>query len=140
VKASFAADGTMLNAALVVLFSVPDEATTVYPLPALLIDRLGKLATPFAGFTVVTPASVPPPGFAPMATVTALVALGTVLPEASWIATTTAGVIAAPTVASLGCTVKKSFAAEGGWVGSPQVIPAAPTRRATITARERTEE
>jgi hypothetical protein len=73
----------MVNAALVALVKAIEEATSVYPMPALLIDRPEKFATPFTGFTVVVPESVPPPGFAPSATVTAPVALVTVLPEAS---------------------------------------------------------
>ena len=127
--------GAMLNAALVALIRGTEDATSVYPLPPLLIDRPGKLATPFTGFTVVVPDSVPPPGFAPIATVTALVALVTVLPEASW--TATAGAIASPAIALPGCTVKRSLAAEDDWVGPPQSIATAPSRKATIAARER---
>ena len=50
-------------------------------------------------------------GLVPIATVMLVVAVVTVLPWASWTATCTAGVIAAPAAAVLGCTVKTSFAA-----------------------------
>jgi hypothetical protein len=133
-----AAAGVMVNAALVALVKGMEEATRVYPPPALLIDRPEKVATPFIGFTVVVPESVPPPGFAPSTTVTAPVALVTVFPEASWIAT--AGAIPAPAVALLGCTVKESFVAapvEGGWVEPPQAMAAAPITRTATNARER---
>ena len=39
-------------------------------MPALLMDRLLKVATPPTAATVVVPLSVPPPGLVPMATVT----------------------------------------------------------------------
>src|SRR5436190_10779088 len=105
----------MVNAALVALVNGIEEATSVYAPPALSIDSPEKVATPFTGFTVVVPESVPPSGFAPSTTVTAPVALATVLPEASWIATV--GAITAPAAVLIGCTVKVSFAAvptEGG--------------------------
>jgi len=72
-----------VNVALVALVSAPDDATRVYPVPALSIARPPKLATPFTAFTVVVPDRVPPAGFVPRVTVTALVELVTVLPEAS---------------------------------------------------------
>src|SRR5256885_10136829 len=99
------------------------------------MDRPEKLATPFTGFTVVVPDSVPPPGLAPSATVTAPEAFVTVLPEASWIAT--AGAIPAPAVALLGCAVKDSLVAgptEGGCVEPPQATAAAPTTRVARAA------
>src|SRR2546425_374464 len=70
-----------------------------------------KVATPLAAATVVVPASVPLAGFVPIATVMLVVAVVTVLPWASSTATCTAGVLAAPATALLGCTVKTSFAA-----------------------------
>src|SRR5205807_1556212 len=73
--------------------------------------RLEKVATPLTAATVVVPARVPLAGLVPIATVMLVVAVVTVLPWASWTVTCTAGVIAAPAAALLGCTVKASFAA-----------------------------
>src|SRR2546422_2856564 len=73
--------------------------------------RLENVATPLTAATVGVPARVPLEGFVPIATVMLVVAVVTVLPWASWTATCTAGVIAAPEVALLGCTVKATFAA-----------------------------
>src|SRR5438552_15269535 len=70
-----------------------------------------KVATPLAAATVLVPARVPFAGLVPIASVMVVVAVVTVLPWASWTATCTAGVIAAPAAALLGCTVKTSFAA-----------------------------
>src|SRR5439155_165487 len=75
--------------------------------------RLAKVATPLTAATVGVPARVPLPGLVPIATVMLVVAVVTVLPWASWTATCTAGVIAAPAAALLGCTVKASFVAVG---------------------------
>src|SRR5438128_296568 len=90
--------------------------------------RFAKVATPLTAATVLVPASVPLAGFVPIATVMLVVAVVTVLPWASWTATCAAGVIAAPTAALLGCTVKTSFAAGPtpvGWTG-PEVLPEHP--------------
>src|SRR2546421_7871 len=73
--------------------------------------RLEKVATPLTAATVVVPARVPLAGLVPIASVMLVVAVVTVLPWASWTATCTAGVIAAPAAVLLGCTVKASFAA-----------------------------
>src|SRR5947207_11716915 len=73
--------------------------------------RFAKVATPLTAATVVVPARVPLAGLVPIPTVMLVVAVVTVLPWASWTATCTAGVIAAPATAVLGCTVKTSFAA-----------------------------
>ncbi len=70
-----------------------------------------KVATPLTAATVVVPVRAPLAGLVPIATVMLVVAVVTVLPWASWTATCTAGVLAAPATASLGCTVKTSFAA-----------------------------
>src|SRR5438093_9042591 len=70
-----------------------------------------KVATPLTAATVVVPARVPLAGLVPIARVMLVVAVVTVFPWASWTATCTAGVIAAPAAAVLGCTVKASFAA-----------------------------
>src|SRR5436853_304578 len=73
--------------------------------------RFAKVATPLTAATVGVPARVPLAGLVPIATVMLVVAVVTVLPWASWTVTCTAGVIAAPAAALLGCTVKTSFAA-----------------------------
>src|SRR5207244_1690752 len=73
--------------------------------------RFAKVATPLTAATVGVPARVPLAGLVPIASVMLVVAVVTVLPWASWIATCTAGVIAAPAAALLGGTVKTSFAA-----------------------------
>src|SRR5215472_12393631 len=72
-------------------------AVSVYPVPALLMDRPEKVATPEATVTAATPLSVPPAGLVPMARLT-VVALSEVsmLPLASSTATFTAGVMVAP--------------------------------------------
>src|SRR5947207_14338481 len=78
------------------------------------MDRLEKLATPALAFAVVVPESVPPPGLVPIATVMLADELVTVLPNASCTATCTAGLIAAPAAALIGCTVKATFEAAAG--------------------------
>ena len=49
-------------------------------MPALLTDRLLNVAMPLAAATVNVPPSVPPPGLAPIVTVTLLLLLVTTLP------------------------------------------------------------
>src|SRR3954470_3945490 len=78
------------------------------------MDRLEKLATPALAFAVAVPESVPPPGLVPIATVTLAAELVTVFPNASCTATCTAGEIAAPAVALVGCTMKASREAAAG--------------------------
>src|SRR5437870_12446009 len=60
----------MLNAVDVGSVRPPLDATSVYPVPALSIERPENVATPLTAATVAVPASVPPLGFAPVATVT----------------------------------------------------------------------
>src|SRR5437870_12636960 len=64
----------------------------------------GNVATPPADATAVVPESVPPPGFAPIASVTVAVNAVAVFPCASCAVTWTAGVIGAPAVAVPGWT------------------------------------
>jgi hypothetical protein len=78
-----AAPGEMLNAELVAPVSVPDEALSVYPVPALSIDRFENVATPLTALTLVVPESVPLLGFVPIAIVIDAVEVVTVLPPAS---------------------------------------------------------
>src|SRR6266566_3072740 len=87
------------------------DAVKVYPAPGLLTLTFANVATPLTAATVVVPARVPLAGLVPIASVMLVVAVVTVLPWASWTVTCTAGVIAAPAAALLGCTVKTSFAA-----------------------------
>src|SRR6185295_2587784 len=120
----FAAAGLMVNAELDAPVSAPEAAVSVYPVPALSMDRLANVATPATAATVVVPDSVPPPGLAPMATVMLAVELGTRLPNASCTVTCTAGAIATPAVALVGCTVKASrFAAAGLMLNADEVAP-----------------
>src|SRR5438132_14262327 len=72
-----------------------------------------KVATPFTAAAVLVPARVPLPGLVPIATVMLVVAVVTVLPWASWTATCTAGVIAAPAAVLLGCTVRSDVRRAG---------------------------
>src|SRR5947209_5913581 len=114
VKASFAAGPTlmlMLNALLVAPVRPVAVAVTVWPVAARLLLYAALFRSPLTAATVVVPARVPLAGLVPIATVMLVVAVVTVLPWASWTATCTAGVIAAPAAVLLGCTVKASFAA-----------------------------
>src|SRR5436309_12949097 len=88
--------------------------------------RLEKVATPLTAATVVVPERVPLAGLVPIASVMLVVAVVTALPCASWTATCTAGVIAAPAAALLGCTVKTSFAAAPA--AGPNALLVAPAR------------
>src|SRR6185369_9235720 len=88
------------------------------------MERLEKLATPFTADAVVVPDSVPPPGLVPTATVMLAVELVTVLPNASCTVTCTAGLMALPAVALVGCTVKASLlAAAGLMLNTDEVAP-----------------
>src|SRR5437899_10572890 len=73
--------------------------------------RVVNVATPFTAATLVVPASVPPPGLAPIATVMFPVNPEAVLPCTSWAVTCTAGLIAAPAAVLLGCPVNTSCGA-----------------------------
>ena len=59
----------MVKLELVVPVSPVADATSVYPVPDLLMLRFEKLEAPLEAATVVVPDSVPLPGFAPIATV-----------------------------------------------------------------------
>src|SRR5689334_16622386 len=75
------------------------------------MDRLENVATPFTAAVLAVPDSVPPPGLLPMATVTVAEEVSTVLPKASCTATRTAGAMATPATALVGCTVNATFCA-----------------------------
>src|SRR3989442_8763269 len=78
--------------------------------------RVENVATPLAAATVAVPARTPPAGLAPIAAVTLPVNPVAVLPCASSAVTCTAGVIVAPAVALVGCTVNTS------WLAGPGVM------------------
>ena len=80
-------------------------------MPTSLTLKVEKVATPFTAATVTVPDSEAPLGLVPSATVTLVVVPVTVIPDASSIATRTAGAIAAPAAAVPGCTVKASCVA-----------------------------
>src|SRR5438034_7379237 len=75
-----------------------------------------NVATPATAATVFVPVSVPLLGLVPIATVTLPVKPVAVLPLASWAVTCTAGVIAAPAVVVLGCTLNTN------WVAVPAMM------------------
>src|SRR3954470_4075777 len=88
------------------------------------MDRVAKLATPLTADTVVVPDSVPPPGLVPMATVMLAEELVTVLPNASCTATCTAGLIAAPAMALVGCAMNATLSgAAGEMLKAAEVAP-----------------
>src|SRR3954454_7844012 len=70
------------------------------------MERLANVATPATADTVVVPDSAPPPGLAPIATVTLAVELVAVLPNASCTVTCTAGEIDTPAISSVGGALK----------------------------------
>src|SRR5206468_1597655 len=114
VNAKFVAGGAvMLKLALVVPVSPFALAVRVYPVPALLILNVENGATPLTAFTLVVPASVPPPGFAPIATVINPVKPVTSSPPPSSAVTRTAGIVC-PACVVCGCVVKATWVAGGG--------------------------
>src|SRR5439155_1508583 len=99
------------------------EAGSAHPVPAWLMLKLENVATPLAAATVVVPASVPLPGFAPRAMVTLPLNPVAVFPWASCATTWTAGAIAAPAGALLGWTVNSSVAAVPGVILNAALLP-----------------
>src|SRR2546430_3206623 len=99
--------------------------------------RFANVATPATAAAVAVPESVPPPALGPSVTFTLPTKPVATLPSASWAVTCTAGVIAAPAVALVGCTLKTST------LGAPAVTlnaalvppptPAAPAVRGVPT-------
>src|SRR5438552_7924514 len=72
-----------------------------------------NVATPLTAFTLVVPASVPPPGFAPSPTVINPVKPVTTFPASSSADTRTAGIVC-PACVVCGCVVKATWVAGGG--------------------------
>lgn len=99
----------MLNDELVAPVRPADAAFRVYPAPALLIERLEKVATPETAAVLVVPESVPAPGFVPIASVIVAVDDVTVFPMLSATATLTAGLIDTPAVVDVGCWTYTTF-------------------------------
>src|SRR4051812_42987397 len=83
------------------------------------MDRLENVATPDDADAERGPDRGPPPGLVPMATVMLAEELVTVLLKASCTVTCTAGAIATPAVALVGCTVKASLVAAAGVMLNP---------------------
>ena len=80
------------------------------------------MAIPWIAATVSVPDSVPAPGFAASATVTASVAAVTVFPKASCTATWTAGVIGCAPAAALGCTTTASVVFAPGAIANGTLV------------------
>src|SRR5205809_516416 len=118
-----AAAADTVKGLLVALVGPEADAVSVYPVPALLMLSLANVATPLAAATVVVPASVPLPGFAPMASVTLPLNPVAVFPWASCATTWTAGVIAASARALLGWTVNSRVAAVPGVILNAALLP-----------------
>ena len=91
-----------------------------------MIDRSLKVAMPAAAATVVVPLKAPPPGLVPIPMVT-LALLVVRFPNASTICTVTAGLIATPAVALLGCCRNASALAPAAMMLNPvEVAPVRP--------------
>src|SRR5437764_14887712 len=90
--------------------------------------RFAKVATPFTAFTVAVPKSVAPNEFESITTVTAFVAVVTVIPADLTMTTCIQGAIAAPAVALLGWTVMPSLVPTGTAGPDPLSPPAATAR------------
>src|SRR5205809_940798 len=94
------------------------------------MDRLENVATPFAAGTVVLPVRARRSCYLPIATVMLAVEAVTVLLNASCTVTCTAGAIATPAVALVGCTVNASLVAAAGLMLNPDEV--APVRPAEV--------
>src|SRR5437762_1652192 len=79
-------------------------------MPALLMDRLAKVAVPAPAWAAAVPLRGPPPGFVRMATVTGEES-ATRLPKASSTWTLTAGLMLAPAATLPGCTLNDRWSA-----------------------------
>src|SRR2546427_38085 len=94
--------------------------------------RLPYVTTPATAATLIVPDREPPPGFAPIATVTVPVNPVAVFPCVSRAVPGAAGVIAAPAVAVVGWTVNTSCVAVPGVIlnavlAAPIIPPAVAT-------------
>src|SRR5450755_2745846 len=102
VNTNFAAEPTTLKGVLDMPVSPVALAESVSPVPALLMLRFEKVATPATAVEVAVPLNVPPDGFVTAAIVTALVAVGTTCPAASSMLTVTV-IVLLPAGAFPGC-------------------------------------
>src|SRR3954463_5323972 len=94
------------------------------------MERLENVATPFTADTGVAD-SVPPLGLVPMPMVMLALEPVTVLPKVSCTVTCTAGEIATPATALLGCTETASLAAAAGvMLNAAEVPPVSPDEAA----------
>src|SRR5882724_11279886 len=109
-----AAPAAMLNGALGTVGRPLAAMVSVYPVPILSILKVANVATPLRAATVVVPDSAPPSGLVPIPAITLPVNPVAVLPCASCTVTCTAGVIVAPAVVLVGCTVNTSWLAAPG--------------------------
>src|SRR5262249_6480620 len=110
-----AGPGDTVNALLVSGCSDPEDATSVYPVAALAIDRSSKVATPSTEVRVVWPSSVAS-GSPPASETVTSVGVCTRLPSASSTSTVTGGLIASPACTSVGCWSNSTL------VASPAVM------------------
>jgi hypothetical protein len=109
VNASWVADDDVMSKATLVACVSPDAvARNVYPVPALSMLSPEKMATPATAPTVVVPDRTPPAGLLRIATVTLLTNPEDVLPNASWAATRTEGLMLPFAGVVVGGTVKPS--------------------------------
>src|SRR3989440_10475193 len=92
-------------------------------MPALLIVRPEKLATPRTAVWVGVPDSAPPPGLLPMASVTFAANPVAVFPKLSRAVTWIAGVIAAPAGVLPGWPVKTRRLAAAGEIVNGLLVP-----------------
>src|SRR5438034_1025399 len=121
------APAVTLNAALVPPPIPAAPAVSVYPVPVLLMLNPENVAMPPAAATLDVPERAPPPGIAPIATATEPLNAVAVLPCASCAVTCTAGVIGAPAVTLVGCTVNTSlFAAAALMIKEALGCPVSP--------------
>src|SRR2546427_5881699 len=92
--------------------------------------RFANVATPATAAAVAVPESVPPPALGPSVTFTLPAKPVATLPSASWAVTCTAGVIAAPAVALVGCTLKTSTLGAPAVTLNAALVAAPPTPEA----------
>jgi hypothetical protein len=117
------------NATLVVARDPGPLAVRMYPVPALSMVRLSKVATPLTTDLLRVPPRTAPAVPVPLAIAIAMVpeALVTVFDDASCTDTCTDGAITVPDTTALGCAVNASWlGAPGASVTAVEVAPASP--------------